>query len=163
MQFQKNTPLSLCESMISGCVVIPLVFTKVPVRAHIHWRKRCEAWKGFLDESSRQKMFIYIYKDTAAFTPPHHPHSLWQDWDTLTSSGVPESSRSLTVSGKPEDSCGLCTSEGYCVILVLPIGKPSSQPSAPTHTVIHTHTHSACKQRSLGLAGVSLDYVVKTN
>lgn len=50
----------------------------------------------------------------------------------LTCSGVPESSRSLTVSGKLEDSSGLRASEGYCPILVLPIGKVGSQPSVVT-------------------------------
>lgn len=56
----------------------------------------------------------------------------------LTCSGVPESSRSLTVSGKPEDSWDLCTSEGFCAILVLPIGKVGSQPSVPTpDTIMH--------------------------
>lgn len=85
----------------------------------------------------------------------YHPHWLLKSQhsqDTLTGSGVPDSSRSLTVSGKPEDSWGLCTSEGYCVILVLPDGKVGSQPSAPTQ---ETRVNiNQCKQIFLRHASV---------
>lgn len=89
----------------------------------------------------RQPEKIHKHFEESAPLPPYclcpTPTDCSHNQSTLTGSGVPDRSRSLTVSGKPEDSCGLCTSEGYCVILILSIGKPGSQPSAPTQTQGH--------------------------
>lgn len=81
----------------------------------------------------------------------HHHHS------TLTGSGVPDSSRSLTVRGKPEDSWGLCTSEGYCVTAALPAGKPGSQLSVLTPTD-KTHTRTVQNHKNPLVSSYSIPY-----
>lgn len=102
----------------------PPVFkcTQTPTCTQTHTNYRRRLW---VEQPKR--------KAQTQHDPQHRIFSIPTDRPTpLTCSGVPESSRSLTVSGKPEDSWGLRTSEGYCPILVLPIGKVGSQPSVAT-------------------------------
>lgn len=102
----------------------PLVFkfTQTPTCTQTHTNNRRRRWV----EQPKRKAQTQHDPQRRYFTVPTDCPTL------LTCSGVPESNRSLTVSGKPEDSWGLRTSEGYCPILVLPIGKVGSQPSVAT-------------------------------
>lgn len=102
----------------------PLVFkyTQTPMCTQTHTNNRPRLW------AEQPKRTAQTQHD-----PQHRYFTIPTDRPTLlTCSGVPESSKSLTVSGKPEDSWGLRTSEGYCPILVLPIGKVGSQSSVAT-------------------------------
>lgn len=132
-KFICNSPglTSLSECMISAIVVTHLFL-------HSHWLT--QKMKQQTLHTSR----AFKERRALALSPQprlYHPHRLSNsqpNQETLTASAVPDSSRSLTVRGNPEDSWGLCTSEGYSVILVRPIGKAGSQASAPAS---HTRTH----------------------
>lgn len=87
---------------------------------------------------TRLRVWLNLHRHPEDIIIPSFYHSVKPlNQDTLTGSGVPHSSRSLTVSGKPEDGCGLCASEGYCRFLVRPIGEPCFQPTATTQRQGH--------------------------
>lgn len=112
------------------------LFYSFPLCQHTYLSAAGKVHCTFSKPSYDQK--IHKQRHTIAL-PPYHDSTIPTECQTpLTCSIVPESSRSLTVSGKPEDSWDLCTAEGFCAILVLPIGKVGSQPSVPTpDTIMH--------------------------
>lgn len=140
--------LPLAEFMRSGTVVIHLfVFFFFFTKVHMHTHTQKVNNRSL---KSRKQWKIHKHAlDTLSPNPQPSPPSLSGSNRILTGSDVPDNSRSLTVRGKLEESCDVSTSEG-CVILALPIGKPSFQPPAHTGaTIVHMQikTKETCLSR----------------